>query len=767
MKNLIYLLGCLALVCLAPHQSEASSHREAPLISTDPLADNTDVYAFKSPVNKENIVLIANYIPFEHPAGGPNWYSFGENIRYEIYVDNNANTPGADIVYRFTFKKMNEDPSTFFLIRLGKENLKTTYTCERSTDGGRSFSTIVENGIVPPPHIGPRSIDNKTVGLGSPYEQLVQKSIMTASSGEKIFAGPVDDPFFVDLGGIFDLGNVRKTGGRDGVAKFNCHSIVIEVPVSTLQKDHRMVSSASNILDGEYVIGVYASSSRKKITTLYNGGDVGYDGDWVQVSRLGMPLTNEAIIPIGVKDKWNAATPDKDLQFAKYFTNPELALYMDTSAFGNAVPGLADLRIQTKSLGAFDFRNGKPGLYGLKGNPALDGTALAEAAFGGILLPDAMSPRAVDILPIFYTGVPNIRPYQLATGKKGDPLAEGKPFINNFLPTLGDWLRLNMAVPATPRNHAKFSSLGLVQAAALGLTDPEYNATKALQWIPNMDGFPNGRRLEDDVTTIELQAVGGVVLAAIGLWYDDYDPKVSASPVTPNLLSVLTFNAGVTKNDTTLKAVFPYEQNPWPGFRGNSYEGPSVTPQEPTELTAIVEKYDCATGWITFSNKGAAPGKTVEYSAAGVVNGQYGTSKMRMIEQELRLDNNSRAILIVKARYVGDPESEVETEFNFREPCQNNMRLGLSADNGYVPFKAVVMGNPTTNNEVVIMIKGAAGQKVQLDLANSKGQVISQQTIGKAMASEQRTVKLGQTAGFYYLRISTPNDKYTLKVLRN
>jgi hypothetical protein len=349
--------------------------------------------------------------------------------------------------------------------------------------------------------------------------------------------------------------------------------------VATLQKNKKTVAMAANILDPDYVIGVYASASRQMIKTLYSGGDVGYDGGYVQVSRLGMPLTNEAVIPIGMKDKWNAASPyGEDLQFAANFTNPELALYMDDSQFGTAVPGLAPLRIQTKSLGSFDFRNGKPGLFPLKGSAALNGTALAEAAFGSILLPDNKSPRAVDILPIFYTGVPNLPPYQLATGKAGNPLAAGKPFINNFLPTLGDLLRLNMAVPATPRNDPKFSSLGLVQAAALGLTDPAYNGSTALQFIPNMDGFPNGRRLEDDVTTIELQAVGGVVLAAIGLWYDDFTPGVTASPVTPNLLSVLTYNAGVTKNDTTLKAVFPYEQNPWRGFRGPSYVGPTNAP---------------------------------------------------------------------------------------------------------------------------------------------------------------------------------------------
>ena len=577
-KNLLFTVGLMAMICLQTAQLFASSHREAPLISNDPLADNTDLYAFKSPTNAENIVLIANYIPFQHPAGGPNWYSFGERIRYEVHVDNNAATPGADIVYRFTFEKQNEDPTTFFLIRLGKENLKTTYKCERSMDGGKSFTTIVMNGIVPPPNIGPRSIENKTVGLGAAnYDELVQKSIMTASTGEKIFCGPVDDPFFVDLAGIFDLG--AKTTGRDGVAKFNCHSIVIEVPVATLQKSKKTVAMAANILDPDYVIGVYASASRQMIKTLYSGGDVGYDGGYVQVSRLGMPLTNEAVIPIGMKDKWNAASPyGEDLQFAANFTNPELALYMDDSQFGTAVPGLTPLRIQTKSLGSFDFRNGKPGLFPLKGSAALNGTALSEAAFGSILLPDNKSPRAVDILPIFYTGVPNLPPYQLATGKAGNPLAAGKPFINNFLPTLGDLLRLNMAVPATPRNDPKFSSLGLVQAAVLGLTDPLYNGSTALQFIPNMDGFPNGRRLEDDVTTIELQAVGGVVLAAIGLWYDDFTPGVTASPVTPNLLSVLTYNAGVTKNDTTLKAVFPYEQNPWRGFRGPSYVGPTNAP---------------------------------------------------------------------------------------------------------------------------------------------------------------------------------------------
>ncbi|MBO0938659.1 DUF4331 domain-containing protein [Fibrella sp. HMF5335] len=589
MNRLLYLMAVVAIGCLRPSTTLASSHREAPLISNDPLADNTDVYAFKSPVNAENIVLIANYIPFEHPAGGPNWYTFGENIRYEIHVDNNTATKGDDIIYRFTFTTTNQDPTTFFNIRLGKQNQKTTYTCERSTNGGNTFTAIISNGVVPANNIGPRSIENKTVGLGAAsYDALAQQAITTASTGEKIFCGPSDDPFFVDLGGAFDVGGFRSAAtARDGLAKYNCHSIVIEVPTATLQKSGKTVAQAANILDADYVIGVWASASRPAITTLSTDGTASLvSGNWIQVSRLGMPLVNEAIIPIGMKDKWNASYPYDDVQFAQYFSNPELALYMDDSQFGGAVPGLSALRVQTNSLGSFDFRNTKSGLFSLKGTSGVTGTALDDAVFGTILLPNATSPRAVDILPIFYTGVPNLRPYQLATGKNGNPLAAGKPFINNFLPTLGDMLRLNMAVPATPRNDPKFSSLGIVQAAVLGLTDPLYNGSTTLQMIPNMDGFPNGRRLEDDVTTIELQAVGGVALAAIGLFYDDYT-SASPSPVTPKLVSTLTFNGGVTKNDTTFKANFPYLQSPWRGFNGPGYEGPSViTAVEPTILKA-------------------------------------------------------------------------------------------------------------------------------------------------------------------------------------
>ena len=546
----------------------ASSHREAPLISNDPLADNTDLYAFRSPDNPNTITIIANYIPGELPFGGPNYYSFGENIRYEIHVDNDASKPGDEIVYRLTFNKVNEDPTTFFNIRLGKQNLKTTYTLERSMNGGASFAVILTNGIVPPPNIGPRSI-NSGVGLGTTYESLFNSAIATTNTGEKVFAGPVDDPFFVDLGGIFDLGDAPRQGApsRDGLAKYNVHTIAIQIPIATLLKAGAP-ATPTNILDADYVIGVWASASRPAIKTLQTSNNVTYAGDWIQVSRLGMPLTNEAVIAVGDKDLWNRLTPYDEIgetTLDKYFFNPELALYMDDDLFGGAVPALAPLRIQTKSLGSFDFSNGGDGLYGLKGNPALAGTALDDAVFGTLLLPGPGMPRSVDLWPAFHTGVPNVIPYQLATGKNGNPLAAGKPFVNNFLPNGGDMLRLNMAVPPTPRDDPNFSSLGLVQAAAIGLTVVPFNTTANLEFIPNMDGFPNGRRLEDDVTRIELQAVAGVVLAAVGLWYDDYDPATSASPVTPQLINVLSYTTGVEKNDRPFQKTFPYVAMPWSG----------------------------------------------------------------------------------------------------------------------------------------------------------------------------------------------------------
>jgi len=637
-KGLLSLL--LLMFCTL---SFASSHREAPLIAYDPLADNVDVYAFRSPDNPNTVTLIATYIPLEEPHGGPNYYNFGENIRYEIHVDNDATVPGDEITYRFTFTIVNQDPTTFFNIRLGQQNQKVTYKLEKSTNGGASFTTIINNGVVPPNNIGLRSITSP-VGLNTTYANLMSSSITTASTGEKVFAGPTDDPFFVDLGGVFDLGNLPRQPGtpsmaaRDGLGCKNVHALVIQVPIASLLKAGAP-TTPTNILDSDYVIGVWASASRPAMRTLNTGGTQSHTGSWVQVSRLGMPLTNEVVIPIGMKDYWNSITPYDEITETTLdanFYNPELALYMDDDKFGGAVPAFAPLRIQRNSLGMFDFGNTHDGLYPLKGNPALAGTALDDAVFGTLLLPGPGKPRSVDLWPIFHTGVPNMRPYQLATGKNGDPLAAGKPFINNFLPNGGDMLRLNMAVPVTPRNDPNFSPLGIVQAAVLGLTDPAYNTDTTLEFIPNMDGFPNGRRLEDDVTLIELQAVSGVALAAIGLWYDDYIPGQSTSPVTQDLLNVLGYRTGVNTNDTTFNATFPYLQTPWNGdgycggkavMDGDTGNGPDGVDLQIgiTSSSNTYDVYQNVTFTITVWNQGDQPATGISI-AAGLPAGFVHTS---------------------------------------------------------------------------------------------------------------------------------------------
>ncbi len=614
----LFILGWL----IGPPFGDASSHREAPLISNDPLADNTDVYAFVSPDDPETVTLIANYIPLELPEGGPNYNTFGENIRYEIHIKNQPSVAVLgeatdDITYRFTFTQENEDPTTFFNIRLGLQNLKTTYTVEKSTDGGFGFQTILTGGVVPPNNIGPRSIEGGA-GLGTTYDALAQGAIFTASTGETIFAGPRDDPFFVDLGGVFDLGQTRSMYGadasnpdnaRDAVAGFNTHSIVLKIPISMLQKDGKSVDQATSILDPDFVIGVWASASRPQIRTLSTSGEKPtYSGPWVQVSRLGMPLTNEAVIPLGEKDHWNAVTPySADEQtFVQYFANPELALYMDDSQFGTAVPSLAPLRIPSMAYPALgdvdgsgspglDFRNFQDGAYALTAiQPPLDlsGTALAVPLSPG-LIGDG-EPRLIDIFPIFYFGVPNLIPYQLATGKTGGPLSPGKPFINNFLPVTqtpdemlygGDMLRLNMATPPTDRNSTEFTDWahqGLIRAAVLGLTASPYNTTADLESIPHMDGFPNGRRLEDDVTTIELQAVGGLVLAAVGLPFDDAVAADYSDLASSQLLGALAYAAGPTANDLPLLSTFPYVAPPHNGYTYLKF----LTTERPPQIVA-------------------------------------------------------------------------------------------------------------------------------------------------------------------------------------
>lgn len=566
----VFTIAVLAVAGTKTNFLESSSHREAPMIANDPQADNTDLFAFRNPNDPSKLVIIADYIPFQLPQGGPNYYFFGDDVAYDIHIKNRADTKGDDIMYRFRFKTMNEDPETYNYARMGKQNLKQTYTLTKSMDGGRSFTTVISNGHVPAYNAGPRVIQSE-VGLNkNSYHQEFLEGIERAGTGEHVFVGPRDDPFFIDIGAFFDLANLRPMNAIDGLRCKNVHSIVLQVPISELQKDGKHPDMAKSILDSDFVFGIWASASRPRISVREKGGKMRYQGPMVQVSRIGMPLTNEVIIPIGRKDEWNSMTPyEEGAMFERYFTNPELALYIDDTALGHAIPQLGQLPLQTNSLGRFDFRNGRDGLFPLLHTDAVKGTALDPALFGNYLLRKG-APRSVDILPIFMTGVPNLAPYHLATGKNGNPLAKGKPFINNFLPVFGDMLRINVSTPTTPRDSPDFSRLGLVQAAVLGLTDPRFNTTTEWDFIPNMDGFPNGRRLEDDVVDIELMAVSGVVLAAIGLWYDDYTPGTGMSPVTPDLVKVLSAGDGVHKNDVEFLGGFPFVAQPWSGLEGGT-----------------------------------------------------------------------------------------------------------------------------------------------------------------------------------------------------
>jgi uncharacterized protein DUF4331 len=450
-----------------PPGASASSHREAPLIADDPAADNTDVYAFVSPDQPDTVTIIANYIPFEDPAGGPNYYRFDPTALYELHVDNDGDAKD-DVTYQFRFKTSVSNPDTF-LYNTGQVtsptdadlNVKQTFSVTRVTGGGgwkdddddgdrKRSKVLVSNASVPPANIGPRS--NPTYGATD--------GVVDLGGGRKVFAGPRDDPFFVDLGSIFDLGGLRPfnpahliplaaEAGQDGVLNYNTHAIAIQVPKTDLLR--------APAADG--TIGVYASTSRRELTVLRGNGKVDAKGDWVQVSRLGNPLVNEVVIPVGQKDRWNGSSPRNDSQFLNRYTMPELA-------------GLVNFLYPT--------------------------------------LPDAPTANRDDLVAVLLTGVPGLN----FTGNRK-----------------ADLLRLNTAIAPT----ANPSRLGVLEG--------------------DFQGFPNGRRLADDVTDIELRAVacgyGGILAGALGL-----------CNLTPNNM----IGDGVDANENAFLSSFPYLAVPNRGY---------------------------------------------------------------------------------------------------------------------------------------------------------------------------------------------------------
>jgi hypothetical protein len=455
----IAVLGVLAMaLALVPQPGRASSHREAPLISQDPEADNTDLYAFVSPDRPNTVTIIANYIPLEEPAGGPNFNAFGDDVLYSINIDNTGDGED-DINYQFRFKTRVRNPNTFLyntgpITSLGDSdwNMPQTYSVTRVKGG--SSKKLGDNLSTPPVNVGPRSTPN--------YADLAEDAVHTIDGGIKVFAGQRDDPFYVDLGSVFDLAGLRpfnpahiiplpQAKGVDDVSGFNTHTIAIQIPISQLTGPH-----------GEKTIGIYASALRQKTRVLRDDGGIDNSGPFVQVSRLGEPLINEVIIPLGKKDFWNRSDPADDSQFANFYLNPE-------------VTGLEN------------------GLY-----PPLD---------------DASATNRTDLVAILLTGVPGL----------------------NFTGSAqADLLRLNMGIAPT-------AAVG--KGKRLGVLDGD------------LAGFPNGRRLEDDIVDIELRALA-----------EGYGSFLNGLLGLPNRSPNNTLGDGVDKNDLPLLKRFPYVGTPHQGY---------------------------------------------------------------------------------------------------------------------------------------------------------------------------------------------------------
>lgn len=449
-----------------PQPATASSHREAPLISEDPAADNTDLYAFVSPDNPDTVTFVANYVPLEEPAGGPNFNSFGDDVMYAINVDNDGDAE-EDIRYQFRFKTQITNPNTF-LYNTGPIdslsdpdwNIRQTYTVARIKNGVR---TVLGSDIpTPPVNIGPRSTPN--------YEALAAAAVTDLGAGRMVFAGQRDDPFYVDLGSVFDLAGLRPFNelhdiplpagpGVDGVGGFNTHAIVLQVPISQLKGP-----------DDQMNIGVYASASRRKIRTLDPDGKIVGRGPFVQVSRLAEPLINEVVIPAAKKDRWNGTGPEDDAQFIELYRAPEV-------------------------------------------------TRLENALYNA--LDDANETGRDDLVTILLTGIP------------------GFNFTGD---TPADLLRLNMGIaPSAPACQG--NRLAVIEG--------------------DIAGFPNGRRLEDDVVDIELRAFA-----------EGYGEFLNENFGLPNRTPNNLLGDGVDTNDRSCHVDFPYVGTPHQGYEHSHHGAP-------------------------------------------------------------------------------------------------------------------------------------------------------------------------------------------------
>jgi hypothetical protein len=331
--------------------AEASSHREAPAIAADPMADNTDLYAW---VQGSNLVVVANYGGLELPEGGPNWAQFSDDVLYEIHIARGGTSLADALTYQFRFKTakpaytapsatsspaVGSAPGLEFFGQLsGSGAFGQTYTVTQLTAGGSP--TVLASGVaVPPPNAGPKTnAVAYMIPTGMTYEQFFVdsgKSTGTLTGGGQVFAGPRDDPFFVDLGAVFDLAQLRPVANpteaaRDSIAYMNVHSIVLQIPLQVANGGTAVTPGKGNAAQ---TVGVWASASRRKVRVTRKTSGEEDLGPWVQVSRLGLPLINEVMIGLQDKDYWNRLTPADDLgTFGGYFLSPRLVA--DAQAIG-------------------------------------------------------------------------------------------------------------------------------------------------------------------------------------------------------------------------------------------------------------------------------------------------------------------------------------------------------------------------------------------------------------------------------------------------
>jgi hypothetical protein len=363
-------LVALGLLLAAP-AALASSHREAPLITEDPTADSTDLYAFISPDGPDpgqgaRLAILANYIPFQEPAGGPNYFKFSDSVLYEVKIDNTGDAV-EDIVYQFRFTTQTEAGATFLynvgaIDRIDSPNLnvKQRYTVTRvdiAADGTRTESVVGRDLLTAPARIGPRSNPN--------YPAVAGQAVHSANA-HRFFAGPRDEGFFIDINAIFDLVNITRVDGLgngnavDGTAGFNVSTLALEIPVTELTADGSEPVLGANLGGPNAPLGIWTTASRRKHRVIRQHEDPRDFGPWVQVSRLGLPLINEVVVPLEFKDEFNRTAPRDDLSnIAGYVVDPELsrilnALYgvevpppprTDMVAVISFLPGLATSRV--------------------------------------------------------------------------------------------------------------------------------------------------------------------------------------------------------------------------------------------------------------------------------------------------------------------------------------------------------------------------------------------------------------------------------------